>query len=284
MAAPFSAKCFFYLVCSELLLTNGLFQIKSDALLHSEALVMCASRDAGLPFHDRFAFIRVGLAIAIQFNDEAAQGHALMAAAAAQMDALEHSVFSDEDASAGIGVPDFCCLPASASDALSCACAAAALCCSAFHNARCAAFYEASDGCGVQEMQVLYAEATVLASLVFKEAGAYVSARTCAARAMDMCEEMVKLQMKERASYTQAEDSENSYFLQKSNLKRIKFYSCCQLLHVTAASVFAHACLLQDCNLPADAALQFEFCAALFCFLDQMSLHVTCLLRAAECK
>ena len=68
------------------------------------------------------------------------------------------------------------------------------------------------------------------------------------------------------------------------NLKRFKFYCCCQLLHVTAASVFAHACLLQDCNSPADAALQFEFCAAIFSFLDQTSLHVACVLRAVECK
>jgi hypothetical protein len=283
-APPFFPKYLLHLACSQLLLTNGLFQIKSDALLHSEALVLCASRDGGLPLHDRFAFIRAGLAIAIQFNDEAAQGRALMAAAAAQMDALEHSVFAVEDASAGVDVPDFCCLPASAGDAVSCSCAAAALCCNAFHNARCAAFYEASNGAGVQDLQAEYAEAVVLASLAFKEAGAYVSARTCAARAMDMCEEIVKLQMKARASHTQTWDSEHSYILQKSNLKRFKFYCCCQLLHVTAASVFAHACLLQDCNSPADAALQFEFCAAIFSFLDQTSLHVACVLRAVECK
>jgi hypothetical protein len=68
------------------------------------------------------------------------------------------------------------------------------------------------------------------------------------------------------------------------NLKRVKFYSSCQLLHVTAASIYAHACLLQDCNLPADAVQQFECSALLFAFLDQPSLHATCLLRTSECE
>jgi hypothetical protein len=61
----------------------------------------------------------------VQFDDAAAQGRALLAAAEAHMDALEHSVFAGEGGG-GDGVPHFCCLSTSAGDAMACACAAAA--------------------------------------------------------------------------------------------------------------------------------------------------------------
>jgi hypothetical protein len=61
----------------------------------------------------------------VQFDDAAAQGRALLAAAEAHMDALEHSVFAGEGGG-GDGVPHFCCLSSSAGDAMACACAAAA--------------------------------------------------------------------------------------------------------------------------------------------------------------
>jgi hypothetical protein len=262
-------------------------QIKSDALLHSEALALCSSRSSGLPLDDRFAFIRVALALAVQFNDAAAQGRALIAAAAAHMDALEHSVFARESVSGSDDVPYFCCLPGSATDAMACACATVALGCAALHNSLCDDF-GVEDALVAQQRQADYGDAIVLASLAFKDAGAYVSARTCAARATDVCRELIKLQLKSRSIVSESRsprdssDPVHTYIMR--NLKRVKFYSSCQLLHVTAASIYAHACLLQDCNLPADAVQQFECSALLFAFLDQPSLHATCLLRTSECE
>jgi hypothetical protein len=277
-SSPFSGLTTLFDIC---------FQIKCDALLHSEALVLCASRSCGLPLDDRFAFIRAALALAVQFNDSAAQGRALMAAAAAHMDALELSVFSGDNASVGDDVPFFCCLPGSAADAMACACATSALGCTALHNSLLQDF-GVEDVLGVQQGQADYSEAIVLASLAFKDAGAYVSARTCAARAIDICRELIQLQLKSRSmasegrSPRQSNDAVHTFIMR--NLKRVKFYSSCQLLHITAAAIYTHACLLQDCNLPTEAVHQFECCSQLFSFLTQPSLRASCLLRASECK
>ena len=89
--------------------------------------------------------------------------------------------------------PHFCYLPASAADAMACACAAAAAACCALHNALCDGYGKGGDG--AEELQAEYAEALVLASLAFKEAGAYVSARTCAARAVEECVRLMGLQV-----------------------------------------------------------------------------------------
>ncbi len=210
-----------------------------------------------------------------------------MAAAAAHMDALEYSVFAGDHASAREDVPYFCCLPGSAVDAMACACAALALSCSALHNSLLEDF-GVEDVLGLQQGQADFGEAIVLASLAFKDAGAYVSARTCAARAMELCRGLIKLQLKSRCMVSESrsprelQDDLNTFIMR--NLKRVKFYTSCQLLHISAAATYAHACLLQDCNMPADAVRQFECCSLLFSFLAQPSLHATCLLRASECE
>ncbi len=261
--------------------------MKADALLHSEALVLCASRSAGLPLDDRLAFIRAALALAVQFNDAAAQGRALIAAAETHLDALEHSVFVVGAVSCGDDIPYFCQVPASAGDAMACACAAVALGCTALHNARCAE-YGVDNALRTQELQADYAEAIVLASLAFKEAGAYVCARTIAARAMEECGGFIKSQLKARCTTSdsksprQSDHTMHAYIL--ANFKRVKFYSSCRLLNVSAAAAFAHACILQDCNLHADAVQQFDCCATLFSFLAQPSLLAASLLHAAECE
>jgi hypothetical protein len=264
-----------------------LFQLKADALLHCEALALCASRSGGLPLIDRFSFIGASLALAVQFNDSASQGRALLAAACAHMDALEHSVFSEEGRVSAVDVPYFCSLPASAGDAMASACAAVALGCCALHNALCEG-YNAREDLGSLALQAEYAEAVVLASLALKDAGAYASACSCAARAQDLCRQALSLQLKARCSISAGtsprslDDSVHVFILR--NFKRIKFYCSSQLLHVTVAAIYAHACLLQDCSKPADAAHQFECCSSLFSFLALPSLQAACLLRAVECK
>lgn len=261
--------------------------MRADALLHSEALVLCASRTGGLPLDDRLAFIRAALALAVQFNDAAAQGRALIAAAGTHLDALEHSVFAIGAVSYGNDIPYFCQVPASAGDAMACACAAVALGCTALHNARCAE-YGVENGLQAQELQADYAEAIVLASMVFKDAGAYVCARTIAARAMEVCGGFIKSQLKARCSTPdsksprQSDQMMHSYIL--VNFKRVKFYCSAQLLNISAAAAFAHACIMQDCNLHADAVQQFDCCAAIFSFLAQHSLLAASLLHAAECE
>lgn len=261
--------------------------MKADALLHSEALVLCASRTAGLPLDDRLAFIRAALALAVQFNDAAAQGRALIAAAETHLDALEHSVFAIGAAGFGDDIPYFCQVPASADDAMARACAAVALGCTALHNARCAE-YGAENGLRAQELQADYAEAIVLASLAFKEAGAYVCARTIAARAMEECGGFIKSQLKARCATSDSKSPRQSHHTMHAyilvNFKRVKFYSSCKLLNVSAAAAYAHACILQDCNLHADAIQQFDCCATLFSFLAQPSLLAASLLHAAECE
>ncbi len=266
---------------------NRFAQVKSDALLHCEALVLCASRSCGLPLGDRFALIRAALALAVQFNDAAAQGRALLAAAAAHLDALEHSVFTGDDASIGHDASCFCSLPSSAVDAMACACATSALGCSALHNSLLQDF-GVDDVLGLQQGQADYSEAIVLASLAFKDAGAYASARTCTAWATNICADLIKLQLRSRSAAAESTSPRQSevavHTLIMRNLKRVKFYCSCQLLHITAAVTYAHACLLQDCNLPAEAVQRFECCSQLYLFLSQPSLHAACLLRASECE
>ena len=80
----------------------------------------------------------------------------------------------------------------------------------------------------------------------------------------------------------QPEEPADAYVLQ--NLKRIKMFSSCQLVHVTASALFAHACLLQDCSTPAAAAVQFDCAANLLQWLQQPSLRAASLLRAVECE
>jgi hypothetical protein len=225
----------------------------------------------------------------VQFNDAAAQGRALMAAAEAHLDALEHSAFAAEAAVAEDGVPVFCYVPGSAGDAMACACAAVALACTALHNARCAAYGAENGALSAQDLQADYGEAMVLASLAFKEASAYACARTCAARAMEVCGGLIKAQLKTRSVVYGgmsprgvAHDVTHDYIMR--NARRVKHYCSCQLLHVSAAATFAHACLQLDCNEPADAVQQFDCCALLFLFLAQPSLHTACLLRTVECK
>ena len=211
-----------------------------------------------------------------------------MAAAETHLDALEHSVFAVGAVSANDGIPYFCRSPASAADATECACTAVAFACTALHNARCPE-YGAENGAQAKlELQAEYVEAIVLASLAFKDAGAYVCARTCAARAMDLCGGLITSQLKMRSMASEGmsprllHDMIHAHILR--NFKRVKFYCSCQLLHVCAAATFAHAGLLLDCNSPADAVQQFECCALLFLFLGQPSLHAACLFRTAECE
>jgi hypothetical protein len=225
----------------------------------------------------------------VQFNDAAAQGHALMAATEAHLDALEHSAFAAEAAVAEDGVPVFCYVPASAGDAMACACAAVALACTALHNACCAAYGAENGAMSAHHLQADYGEAMVLASLAFKEASAYACARTCAARAMEACGGLIKAQLQARSMVYggmsprgSVHDITNVYIMR--NARRVKHYCSCQLLHVSAAATLAHACLQLDCNAPADAAQHFDCCAMLFLFLAQPSLHTASLLRAVECK
>jgi hypothetical protein len=194
--------------------------------------------------------------------------------------------------------------------------------CTALHNALSESFGSGEEG--AEELQLEHAEAIALASLAFKDAGAYVSARTCVARALEACVGLIRLQVCVRAcvfvrlcvcllayawarlirlqlkareggmvaragrlsskmiGWGQPEEAADAYVLQ--NLKRIKMLCSCQLVHVTASALFAHACLLQDCSAPAAAAVQFDCAANVLQWLQQPTLRAASLLRAVECE